>query len=160
MSRTDDIINDVLRREGGYTNNPADRGGRTDKGITEKDHPEAWADGVVTDAEARAIFEKKYVAGPGFDKVPDTALMSQLVDFGVNSGPTLVIMKLQAILGVEDDGQLGPLTLAALATRDARDVGNQLAIQRIKMLGRICTRDRSQLIFLNGWINRACEFIR
>src|SRR3990167_330613 len=159
MSDIDSIITDILSREGGFSNNPADRGGRTDKGITERDHHTAWADGTVTDKEARDIYRQKYVNGPGFDRVTSTPLMAQLVDFGVNSGPQLAIMKLQGILDVTVDGVLGPETLAALSTREPREVCNLLAVERIKMLGRICVRDKSQIVFLNGWIARAVQFI-
>ena len=160
MSDIDSIITDILSREGGFSNNPADRGGRTDKGITERDHPTAWADGTVTDKEARDIYRQKYVNGPGFDKIPSIPLMAQLVDFGVNSGPQLAIMKLQGILGVTVDGILGPDTLATLATREPREVCNRLAVERVKMLGRICARDKSQIVFLNGWIDRAVQWVK
>ena len=57
----DKIIDDVLEREGGaaVTNLPEDRGGRTQYGISERFHKDAWADGKVTKAEARTIYEQK-----------------------------------------------------------------------------------------------------
>lgn len=157
---TTKLIDDILRREGGYVNNPADKGGRTNFGIAERSHPEAWADGKVTEDEARAIYINKYVKGPGFDKVSDPHLMAQLVDFGVNSGPAMATQKLQAVLKVTADGILGDETLAALAARDPREVGNLLVAERVKMIGRICVRDRSQIAFLNGWLSRCLEFLR
>jgi lysozyme family protein len=160
MSLVDQIIDDVIRREGGYSNNPADRGGRTKYGITERDHPDLWADGDVTLDEARSRFYSRYVITPGFDKISDPHLMAQLVDFGVNSGPFIAIQKLQIVLGTKSDGVLGPKTIAALSHRDSREVGNLLVGERVKMLGRICVRDKSQITFLNGWLNRATEFLR
>jgi lysozyme family protein len=160
MTDINKIIDDILRREGGAVDHPADKGGRTNFGIAERSHPEAWADGKVTEDEARAIYLKKYVVGPGFDRVADPLLMAHLVDFGVNSGPSIAIQKLQSILGVKVDGVLGPKTLDALSARDAREVNNLLVGERIKMIGRIVLKDRSQLAFLNGWLNRCCEFLR
>ncbi len=160
MTDINRIIDDILRREGGYTNHKSDKGGRTDFGISERSHPDAWADGVVSEDEARAIYLNKYVNGPGFHLITDPLLMAQLVDFGVNSGPAIAIQKLQGILGVTVDGVLGPETLNALSKRDVREVNNILVGERIKMIGRIVLRDRSQLAFLNGWLNRCCEFLR
>lgn len=54
-----DIVSDIIKREGGFVNNPADAGGRTDKGISEKSNPAAWADGKVTEEEARAIYQRR-----------------------------------------------------------------------------------------------------
>lgn len=154
------IIDDILRREGGFVNNSADKGGRTDFGISEHAHPEAWRDGKVTEDEARDIYFNKYVKGPGFDRIADPHLMAQLVDFGVNSGPAIAIQKLQGILGVKVDGVLGPKTLAALSERDVREVNNLLVGERMKMICRICVKNPSQLAFLNGWANRCFEFLR
>jgi lysozyme family protein len=155
------IIDGILVNEGGatVTNNPNDAGGRTQYGISEKDNPAAWADGVVTEEEAREIYLKKYLVSPGFDKIESIQLRTQLVDYGVNSGPAVAIMKLQGILGVAVDGVLGPDTLAALEKLDSGRVNNLLAAARIKMIGKIVTKNPTQLQFLNGWLNRATEFI-
>ena len=155
----DGIIDDILKREGGYVDNPADKGGRTNFGIAEASHPEAWADGKVTEAEARAIYINKYVKGPKFDLIPDQNLVAQLVDFGVNSGPGVAIQKLQTILGVTVDGVLGPETFKALEAADLKVINNKLTAERVKMIGRIVVRNKSQIVFLNGWLNRALEFL-
>lgn len=156
-----DLIDDVIHREGDdkVTNDPKDKGGRTQYGISEKSHPDAWKDGKVTYEEARAIYEQKYLTGPGFDKIQDPKLQVLLVDYGVNSGPQLAIMELQKILKVDVDGKLGPKTLAAIEREEPRRLANKLALARIKMIGRIVKRDPSQLEYINGWLNRAGEFI-
>lgn len=157
-----DIVSDIIKKEGGFVNNPADAGGRTDKGISEKSNPAAWADGKVTEEEARAIYQRKYLEGPGFNKIKDKRLQSQLVDFGVTSGSYLVIQKLQSILGVPSDGILGPLTLSkleVLGENDTRKINNLLVAERVKMIGRIVKKDPSQLEFINGWISRCFEFL-
>ena len=103
-----DIIDDVIRREGGEkaTNDEHDGGGRTQFGIAERSNPQAWADGKVTEAEARAIYTAKYIVGPGFDRITDPRLQAQLVDFGVTSGPAVAIQKVQSLVGQEPDGIL------------------------------------------------------
>ena len=155
------IIDLVIAAEGGdkETNDPTDKGGRTKYGIAEKANPEAWADGKVTLDEARDIYFHKYVVQPGFDKIEDPKLQHQLVDFGVNSGPFIAVQKLQTVLGVGVDGKMGPKTLAAANSTDPRELSNKLAVARAKLLCQICVKNPSQLRFLNGWINRALEFI-
>jgi lysozyme family protein len=159
MTNIDDLLNALIQEEGGEVNDKDDAGGRTKYGISEVSNPEAWADGDVTISEAKEIFRKKYLVAPGFDKVADSKLQHLLVDFGVNSGPTVAIQKLQLVLGVKVDGQLGPKTLAALSDANVRSVTNQLVAQRVKMLCAICVKTPSQLKFLNGWIDRALEFL-
>lgn len=156
------IISDVIKREGGatVTQNPNDQGGRTQYGISEKANPEAWADGKVTAEEARAIYESKYLKGPGFDKISDVKLQAQLVDFGVNSGPRIAIQKLQGVIGAAVDGVLGPHTLELLAKLNPRDVSNNLVAARVRMIGRIVQKNPSQLQFLYGWLDRALQFLQ
>ena len=158
---SDDIIGDILIREGGatVTNDPHDAGGRTQYGISERSNPGAWADGRVTEAEARAIYQKRYIDGPGFDKIPDKQLRTQLIDYGVNSGPMVAIMKLQGILQVTVDGVIGPETLGVLATIHPEDVNNLLVAARVKMIGQIVVKRPDQLKYLVGWLNRALEFL-
>jgi lysozyme family protein len=159
VTTTDDIITGILIREGPATNDPNDRGGRTAFGISEAANPEAWADGKVTEAEARAIYERKYVKIPGFDKIKDRQLRTQLIDFGVNSGPMVAIMKLQAIVGADVDGILGPQTLESVGLMIADEINSALVAERVKMIGRIVTKNPSQLRFLNGWLARAVQFL-
>lgn len=161
MAKSDtQIIDDVLVAEGPQqTNDPLDAGGRTQFGISEKSNPAAWADGKVTEEEAREIYARKYIKGPGFDKILDTSLRAQLVDYGVNSGPAVAIMKLQAIVGTTVDGVLGPKTLAAIHMMHPEAVSTELVKARVRMICRIVKRDPSQIKWLGGWIDRALEFL-
>ena len=161
MPTNDDIIADVIEHESEKeTNDPDDKGGRTKYGISEKSNPEAWADDQVTKDEAQEIYARKYITGPGFDKVVDYHLRAQLVDFGVTSGPMIAIMKLQEVLGAGGvDGILGPITLGTLAMQHPEAVSTRLVAARIRMICKIVKRDPSQLKYLAGWVDRALEFL-
>lgn len=161
MMRIEDIITDILQREGGgaVTNDPADGGGRTQYGISERANPSAWADGKVTEAEARAIYYMKYVIAPGYDRIIDTRLQAQMIDFGVNSGPFIATQKLQEILHVPADGVIGPGTLCALGTVYSDQTNNALVVARVKMFCRIVQKTPSQLKYLFGWCDRALSFL-
>jgi lysozyme family protein len=158
---TKSIIDAILVAEGGAiaTNDPSDRGGRTQYGISEKSHPGAWADNHVTEEEARAIYMQKYVIKPGFDKINDQRLRHFLVDFAVNSGPGIAIQYLQRAVNTKVDGVLGPKTAEAANQTEPRSLVTRLVAERVKMAGRIVTKDPSQLKFLNGWLNRFLDFI-
>lgn len=161
------IIDDIILKEGGFTNNPVDKGGPTNMGITIPTLSR-WRGMACTvedirslsKSEASDIYYELYIKRPKLDKIPDPHLQAQLVDFGVNSGPMLAITKLQQLIGAEDDGVLGGETLSKLALKDPRVVNNLLMAERIRMLGRIVTRSKSQIAFLDGWLTRALSFLR
>lgn len=127
----DDYIADLIKREGGYTNHPADRGGPTCWGITEQ---VARAYGYIGEIEAmpqsvaRTIYLDKYWIWPRFDQVAAIcpAVSEELLDTGVNMGTDTAARFLQRALNVLNregklypdirvDGGIGKMTLAALA---------------------------------------------
>ena len=161
----DQILADVIRREGGYVHDPADRGGPTHYGITQRTL-RAWRGQAVTAKdvrrltrdEARAIYQRRYVDEPGFATLPDP-LRAQVVDDGVLSGPRQAVKDLQrAIGGVTVDGRLGPQTRAAFARRGVAVVHAQLIQVRAARIGRIVQRRPEQARFLTGWLARITAF--
>ena len=159
----DDIITDVIAKEGGSkaTNDSADKGGRTQYGISAKSNPKAWEDGKVTEEEARAIYLQKYVVGVGLHLIPPSHKKTQanLIDWGVMSGPGIAVKELQKIVGAEQDGVFGSMTLQKLLAVDDRSLSNLLAASRVAMVGRVVQRNPSQVKWLGGWLKRALDFI-
>ena len=171
MTRLDKVIADVIEREGGSkaTDDPNDTGGRTQYGVSERSNPEAWADGKVTAQEAREIFLRKYVVWPKFHTIPPShpSIQEQLIDFGVHSGPGSAVMRLQECLNeagaspkLKVDGDFGAKTLAVLLGIDDRSINNLLMAARLRLIGRIVSKQPNQLKFLNGFINRALGFMK
>lgn len=154
-----DVIDGVIGREGAPTNDPVDKGGQTVYGISEAANPDAFKNGPPTAEQARSIYEAKYVKGPGFDKIEDKQLRTQLIDFGVNSGPAVAISKLQEILHIAVDGVLGPQTLSSVNALHPDDLNTCLVAKRVKMICKIVQSNPSQIRFLGGWISRALEFL-
>jgi lysozyme family protein len=146
---------------GGYTNDPRDPGGRTIWGISERANPDLWRNGPPTREQAVARFAHRYIIAPGFDKIEDPKLQAQMVDFGVTSGPAVAIEKLQKAVGAPVDGHLGPKTLGLVNSdpQPAR-LSNLLALERVRMIGRIVNKNPSQSKVLNGWLSRALDFMR
>jgi lysozyme family protein len=124
------MLADLLSKEGGYTNNPRDAGGETNFGITVGT---ARANGFtgpmrsMTRAEALAIYRKVYWTDPGYDAVSRLSmpLAAELFDTGVNMGPKTATTFLQRCLNVFNrgardyreitvDGDCGGATIEAL----------------------------------------------
>jgi lysozyme family protein len=91
-----ELIDEVIAREGGYVNHPADRGGATRFGITEA---VARAHGYRGDMkafpreEAVRIYERIYWVRPGFDRIAPLApaVAAELFDTGINMGPSVAV---------------------------------------------------------------------
>jgi lysozyme family protein len=141
----DDIIEEILRVEGGYSNHPADRGGETNWGITIATARAAGYGGPMRSmpqAVARDIYRRRYVEAPGFHGIIplSPAIAAELVDTGVNMGPAVAARFLQRTLNalnrhgrdwgdIAVDGVVGPGTVAAL--RAAMKLRGKAAAERI-----------------------------
>jgi lysozyme family protein len=162
MKKAEDIIADILRREGGYVDHPADKGGSTNKGITlvtlRRYMPGATLDDLksLTDAMALTIYSRLYVSPLAY--VTGYGLKALMVDMAVNHGQENAERMLQAALGVKVDGDVGPMTLTALEMAGP-DLYYKLLAERIKFYGRIISANHSQAVFASGWLNRCAEFL-
>ncbi len=130
---TDDVgrlIDDVIDREGGYVDNPADPGGATCWGVT---RAVAAANGYAGSmrayprAAAVDVYRRLYWHAPGYDQVASRAplLAAALFDAAVNMGAAVATGFVQRALnalnrGGRDypdhavDGKVAAVTLAAL----------------------------------------------
>lgn len=120
----------LLPLEGGYTNDPADAGGETNWGITERVARAFGYAGemrVMTREQAREIYRARFWHSQSLDAVAalcrEVAL--EVFDTGVNMGPArageilqrcLNVLNAQAVLyrDIPADGHIGPMTVAAL----------------------------------------------
>lgn len=126
----DTLIDGVIDREGGYVDNPSDKGGPTCFGITEA---VARANGYsgpmrqLPRSEAVSIYRRLYWLRPRLDEIErrSARIAAELFDTGVNMGPAVAVTFLQRALtalnrnagdypDLTPDGRIGPVTLAAL----------------------------------------------
>lgn len=126
MLTREDLIDRLLAREGGYSADPADSGGRTRWGITEATARAAGYQGPMRDLPrlvARRIYAERYWHPLRLDEILLLApqLAEELFDSAVNIGPGTVSRWLQRALNalspppdISVDGQIGPQTLTAL----------------------------------------------
>jgi lysozyme family protein len=124
------LIDGVIGREGRYSNNPADSGGATMWGITERVARACGYTGpmrALPRDTAKEIYFTQYVRKPGFAALmgPSERIAEELVDTGVNMGPAVASLFLQRCLNALNrqgrdyndiivDGDVGPATLNAL----------------------------------------------
>jgi len=167
------IIDVVLQFEGGFVNNAADRGGPTNFGITagtlggaRKLGRNATVDEVRTlaRADAASIYLKNYVQVPGFDKVKDGGTRLVLVDTGVLHGPGRSIAFLRQCVNLPGlsgaPTALDRQTLDALSNfADPRRLAGHLLSLRLQSYAAIVRRDKTQLVFLAGWVNRVASLL-
>jgi lysozyme family protein len=143
----DDAFTRLIGNEGGYTNNPSDPGGETNWGISKRSYPNVDIANLTQD-DAKAIYLRDFW-NPILDAHP--AIKFQVFDFAINSGIQTAIRKLQASIGVADDGNWGPVSAAALAGMDVNDVLMRFVAQRLRFWASLS----SWPTFGKGWAIRA-----
>ena len=102
----------ILRKEGGYVNDPHDAGGETNMGISKRAFPDIDIKNLDVET-ASAIYKKYYWNQVKADQLP-SGLDLVVFDGAVNSGPAQSAKWLQKALGIKADGVIGPVTLVAL----------------------------------------------
>ena len=172
----DELIDELIEREGGFVAHPADRGGPTRYGITEavaRAHGYAGAMNQLPRDEAAAIYRRLYWLRPRFDQVAERAprVAAELFDTGANRGPAVAATFLQRALtalnrGSKDfpdlvpDGRIGPATLAALDSfLEARGNrgGENVMLRALEALQgerylRLAEKRPANEAFLYGWL--------
>lgn len=139
----------VLAAEGGFANLKGDPGGRTMYGITERDHPDLWAAGPPTLAQARERYWRDYWVASGCSSLP-WPLSALVFDAAVNQGVGAAIRMLQKLVRVPQDGVFGRATMEAVKAMDPADaLPRYLAIRALRYTG---TRNFDR--FGEGWLWR------
>jgi lysozyme family protein len=170
------FLNELIQREGGYVNDPTDRGGATKYGITEAVARANGYKGHMKDLPvdvAKAIYKKQYWTLPRFDQVNiiNSKVAEELLDTGVNCGVAFAKSLLQRALnllnnqgkeGWQDlavDGVYGPATLSALKTYLAKrgKYGETALLRVLNILQgnryiEIAERNPSQEKYFYGWV--------
>lgn len=171
----DQMIDEVIAREGGYVNHPNDRGGPTNWGITQqvaRGYGYAGDMKALPRATAVAIYKALYWSRPGFDQLAAIcpAIGHELFDTGINMGITTAGKFLQRALNALNrqqkdypdlvvDGACGAKTRAALknyATVRGATGGDVLrkaldALQGARYI-EIAEANPTQESFVYGWI--------
>ena len=176
------LIDEVIAREGGFSDHPADRGGATRWGITQS---VARAHGYHGDMRllprgiAQTIYRARYWDGPQFYRIATHSekIAAEIFDSGVNMGPGVAAHFLQRALNALNrngkdysdigiDGRVGPNTETALAAfLKARWAGGEpVLLKAIEALQgeryvSLAEQRPANEAFLYGWLaNRIGSF--
>lgn len=169
------IIPIILKHEGGLTDDPVDRGGITNYGISLKfaqgtqDYEllDIDRDGDIdredikklTKEQAIEVYKKHFWNPFKLDDEPSNSVALLIFDSAVNhgiGGASNLIQKTLVDMGynISIDGKVGPKTLAALHNADSDEFINMFLSVRERYYRRIVEKNPSQNRFLRGWLNR------
>lgn len=156
------ILSMVLKHEGNFSNHPSDPGGATMKGVTQAVYDDYRRRRDLTPrtvkdiglSELQDIYRTGYWEKVRGDDLP-SGVDYAVFDFSVNSGPGRAAKFLQRIVGVEDDGVIGPQTLAAVAIKNRADIVTQLCAARLEFLQGLGTWGT----FGRGWTARVDDVL-
>jgi lysozyme family protein len=125
MHSVESIAAEIVRREGGFVNDPDDPGGATNRGVTihtmKRLGVDLNRDGKVDAADVKAlsveqavdIYVRHYFREPKLNLLPEP-LQPSVFDMQVNAGANAVriLQRLMAAFGLplKDDGVIGPIT--------------------------------------------------
>lgn len=150
----------ILQSEGGYVNNPTDRGGETNMGIAKKFYPDEDIKNLTVERVGE-IYRRDY-----WDKVRGDDLPSGvdyvIFDSAINHGPKQAGFLLQRGLNrvcspaLEVDGIIGPQTLQLCET-GGDSLVREILREREIFYRKIVARDSSQEVFMKGWLNRLAQ---
>lgn len=184
MHSVEKIAQEIVAREGGFVNDPADPGGATQYGVTigtlRRLGMDLTGDGAITVDDVRAvtreraaaIFIEHYFRRPKVDRLPER-IQPSVFDMYVNAGANAVkiLQRLLRQMGqnIAVDGIIGPQTIAAAQAAhaaapdhlaDAYGIARRnyyLRLADLRPASRKFARTRSG--GKGGWILRAEEFI-
>lgn len=155
----------VLAREGGFSDDPVDRGGATNFGVTQNEYDQyrrghgvgASSVRYITQPEVVDIYRTEYWIKTHCPVMPDVIAML-CFDAAVQHGPHKAIQLLQRALGITDDGEYGNTTANAITEEigagRVEDLIHDCLAAREDYYGAIITAHPEQRRFHDGWENR------
>jgi len=146
--RREAIMDEIAISEGGYVNDPDDRGGETKYGISKKSYPNEDIPNL-TPERAREIYKRDYWDKVKADMIPHS-VQDLVFDMAINSGPSRAVKTLQRVVGAKEDGIMGPNTVDKIRMH-GDSVRDDYVQARRDYYNDIVKRTPSQKKWINGW---------
>lgn len=152
----DKIFNFTIGSEGGYTNDPSDPGGETKYGVCKRDYPNLDIKNLTIE-QVKDIYYKNYWIPANCDKLVSMnfSLTAMVVfDSSINCGVSTAKKFIQRVLGVIDDGIIGPMTLGKIMLYKDQDLSIKVIEERKTYYIDIITKNSKLEKYRKGWNNR------
>lgn len=165
MAHFEPLAQFILSFEGGFVNDPKDRGGATNRGVTigtwRSQGYDKNGDGVIdvkdlrliTAEDATRIMRRNYWNRYRADSINDQSVANILVDWLWLSGRWAIVL-VQEMLGLKADGIVGPKTIAAINSVSPAALFVRIKDRRVRYIDDLIKRKPSQKHFENGWRRR------
>jgi lysozyme family protein len=157
----------MIRDEGGFVLHTisGDRGGQTYAGIARNMHPK-WPGWAAIDAKGEPsaqlvydFYRANFWDDINGDQITDQTVASDIFNFYVNTGRPAKVLA-QVVVGATPDGAFGPKTIEAINAADPEKFILAYALAKIARYRDIVQRDRTQIKFLLGWLNRTLNGLK
>lgn len=170
----------TMGNEGGYSNNPNDKGGETWRGIARNMWPN-WSGWPIVDqvkaskpgnlnqalfgnaqlnTMVEQFYQQQFWNPVGLPNINCQQTANQLFDIAVNMGTGTACKFLQQGINslapntVTVDGKVGPLTIQAANNQNDEALYNAICALRKQRYQGIVAANPSQAVFINGWMSR------
>lgn len=151
MIKFDTIIPIILKREGGYVNDPKDSGGETKFGISKRAYPNEDIKNLTIE-RAKEIYYQDYWKPLNLHLLNSGFLAIHVFDMAVNAGRKTAVKMLQRIIKTTVDGAIGFNT--ARAANNTVGVVENYIIARENYYKNLVIKRPKNAKFLKGWLNR------
>jgi lysozyme family protein len=160
-SEVKEILYTINTYEGGLSDLKADRGGLTKFGISSKAHPSVDL-ATLTKERAVEIATVVYWTPLKCSQIGRIRLRWKLFDVGFHCGVDRAARLIQRVVGQKEDGIMGKLTVEAINAYCLSEAGEMhvlhgLCHQQMLHYVKLSVKDRTQIVFLEGWCNRAFD---
>lgn len=171
-------LEDDHKYPGCITQLRGDAGGRTRLGCAERFHPELSAIGFydgdpiegstnplrwtpttvnAKDGMDHAVeaYQASYADPMRILAIKNQEIANRLLSFGVNEGVTEAVKIAQRVAGVQDDGKMGPVSIAAINGTDPAAFISGLKAAQVSFYKSLAASNPNLAGYLQGLINRA-----
>ena len=169
MADINKLVPLIFKWEGNWSDNKNDKGGATNMGITlstwKSQGYDKDGDGdidindlkLITKQDVVELLRKGYWNRWKADQIKNQSIANLLVDWVWNSGIHGIKIP-QRVLGVTVDGIVGIKTINTINKSNPEVLFNKLKQARREFFIKIAKNDKTQLVFLKGWLNRLDDF--
>jgi lysozyme family protein len=172
MADANHIIPFIKKAEGGYVNDPDDKGGETNKGITWKTWLSVFDDNshdkflAMSDEDWALVFKHNFWNAILGDLIHSQRIADMVVDFVWGSGKYYPECDVQDILihcfgqHIAEDGDFGQATINAINSVDEETLYNDIVAKRFWYFDQCVLKTPTDAKYIQGWKNRLNALIK